>query len=244
MSEKERERLNYKYFILNIRQKISFIRQDSIRYRYCHSNSKTNDDDDQECPVAATIARVHNKCKCLALFLSICLVDHIVSLLLSVIQGQSVSILFEYLQKGLWSPCNGLIILSCCWVLLRWPNPYVSSSFKSPITTKNGGKFRVTLIHGDGIGPEMMQHVKDAYRYVRAPVDFEDVILNSTNSTDQQSIEHSVLAGEHSLLLLLTWTDVSNFVVFKVKRNGVALKANIETDFNNMGIFSANVQIR
>jgi hypothetical protein len=90
----------------------------------------------------------------------------------------------------------------------------------------------------------MMQHVKDAYRYVRAPVDFEDVILNSTNSTDQQSIEHSVLAGEHSLLLLLTWTDVSNFVVFKVKRNGVALKANIETDFNNMGIFSANVQIR
>jgi hypothetical protein len=40
----------------------------------------------------------------------------------------------------------------------------------------------------------MMQHVKDAFRYVRAPVDFEDVVLNSTNSTDQQSIEHSVLA--------------------------------------------------
>jgi isocitrate dehydrogenase (NAD+) len=69
----------------------------------------------------------------------------------------------------------------------------------------------------------MMQHVKEAFRYVRAPVDFEDVLLNSTNTTDPQLVEQAVLA---------------------VKRNGVALKANIETDYHNMGAFSANVQIR
>lgn len=36
----------------------------------------------------------------------------------------------------------------------------------------------------DGIGPESMQHVKEAFRYVRAPVDFEDVLLNSNNKTE------------------------------------------------------------
>ncbi|CAF4342888.1 unnamed protein product, partial [Rotaria magnacalcarata] len=42
-----------------------------------------------------------------------------------------------------------------------------------------GGKYTVTLIHGDGVGLELMQHVKTSIRCVRAPVDFEDIPLSS-----------------------------------------------------------------
>lgn len=95
--------------------------------------------------------------------------------------------------------------------------------FGEPSLTKYGGKYRVTMIHGDGIGPEMMQHVKEAFRYVRAPVEFEDVLLNSSNSTEE-IIRQAYLA---------------------VVRNGVALKGNIETTNSQAGdSFSPNVQLR
>jgi isocitrate dehydrogenase (NAD+) len=96
------------------------------------------------------------------------------------------------------------------------------SVFSEPIVTQYGGKYRVTLIHGDGIGPEMMTHVKEAYRYVRAPVIYEDVELNSSNCT-QEKVEEAVLS---------------------VKRNGVALKGNVRTTPSDMNTFSVNVQLR
>ena len=69
----------------------------------------------------------------------------------------------------------------------------------------------------------MMLHVKEAFRYVRAPIDFEDVLLNSSNSTDH-IIQQAYLA---------------------VIRNGVALKGNIETTNSQVGeAFSPNVQLR
>jgi isocitrate/isopropylmalate dehydrogenase len=31
--------------------------------------------------------------------------------------------------------------------------------------TAYGGKYTITLIHGDGVGPELMEHVKTAIRF-------------------------------------------------------------------------------
>ena len=88
--------------------------------------------------------------------------------------------------------------------------------------TKYGGKHRVTLIHGDGIGPEMMFHVKEAYTAVRVNVDFEDVLLNSRTISDTL-IDQAIMA---------------------VKRNGVGLKGNIETDIKLPNTLSVNVAFR
>lgn len=67
-----------------------------------------------------------------------------------------------------------------------------------------------------------MSHVKEVLRYVRAPVDFEDVLLNGSDSIDD-IVQQSYLA---------------------VVRNGVALKGNFETSFTSMESFSPNVQLR
>ncbi|XP_042762288.1 isocitrate dehydrogenase [NAD] subunit gamma, mitochondrial [Panthera leo] len=82
-------------------------------------------------------------------------------------------------------------------------------SFKHgiPPSAKYGGRHTVTMIPGDGIGPELMLHVKTVFRH--ACVDFEEVIVNSTS-------------GEE---------DVHN-AIMAVRRNCVALKGNIETDHN------------
>lgn len=68
----------------------------------------------------------------------------------------------------------------------------------------------------------MLAHVKETYRYVRAPVVYEDVDLNSSNCTEEK-VEEALLA---------------------IKRNGVALKGNIRTRYNDMKTFSVNVQLR
>jgi isocitrate dehydrogenase (NAD+) len=71
-----------------------------------------------------------------------------------------------------------------------------------------GGRQRVTAIAGDGIGPEMIDFVKRAFDALAVPVDFEDVPLNKVCSGD-----------EH----------MSNAIT-SVRRNGVALKGNLETE--------------
>ncbi|CAF0733919.1 unnamed protein product [Adineta steineri] len=78
---------------------------------------------------------------------------------------------------------------------------YLNTSWR----TAYGGKYTVTLIHGDGVGPELMEHVKAAIRCVRAPVDFEDIPLSSHVASDAM-FERAITA---------------------VKRNGIALKGNI-----------------
>jgi len=89
--------------------------------------------------------------------------------------------------------------------------------------TKYGGKYRVALIHGDGIGPEMMTHIKEAMKHVRAPIDFEDIYLNSKNA-NEETIDQAVLA---------------------VKRNGVCIKGNLETDHKApLSKLSVNLELR
>ncbi len=52
-----------------------------------------------------------------------------------------------------------------------------SSSSAMPVA-KYGGRHTVTMMPGDGIGPEMMAHVREVLRVAGAPVDFETVRLD------------------------------------------------------------------
>uniref|UniRef100_A0A8C6S8B9 Isocitrate dehydrogenase [NAD] subunit, mitochondrial n=1 Tax=Neogobius melanostomus TaxID=47308 RepID=A0A8C6S8B9_9GOBI len=65
----------------------------------------------------------------------------------------------------------------------------------------------VTLIPGDGIGPELLSHVREVFRYSCVPVDFEVVHVNSALAS-QDDMDNAITA---------------------IRRNGVALKGNIET---------------
>jgi len=87
---------------------------------------------------------------------------------------------------------------------------------------KYGGRHTVTMLPGDGIGPEMMGYVKEVFRYAGAPVDFETVELDP--STDD-------------------YHDLVN-AISSVKRNGCAIKGNIETKLNRPDIKSRNVEMR
>ncbi|GFU44086.1 isocitrate dehydrogenase subunit gamma, mitochondrial [Nephila pilipes] len=87
---------------------------------------------------------------------------------------------------------------------------------------KYGGRFMVTMLPGDGIGPEMMGHVKEIFRLGGVPVDFEEVHLDST-------VQH---------------IDNVEEAITSIKRNGVAIKGNIETRANNPLFKSRNVILR
>ncbi len=68
----------------------------------------------------------------------------------------------------------------------------------------------------------MMFHIKEAFRHVRAPVEFEEVPLNSKSVSDSM-IEQAILA---------------------IKRNGAAVKGNLDTDHNSPVALSVNVILR
>ena len=68
----------------------------------------------------------------------------------------------------------------------------------------------------------MMFHIKESFRHVRAPVEFEEVPLNSKNMSEAM-IDQAVMA---------------------VKRNGACLKGNIITDHNSPTSFSVNLALR
>uniref|UniRef100_A0A158REE1 Iso_dh domain-containing protein n=1 Tax=Hydatigena taeniaeformis TaxID=6205 RepID=A0A158REE1_HYDTA len=66
---------------------------------------------------------------------------------------------------------------------------------------KYGGRYTVAMLSGDGVSPEMMEHVKSVYRALGAPVDFDEVAVG--NNSSEEVVREAVLA---------------------VRRNGVALK--------------------
>ncbi|EYC36195.1 hypothetical protein Y032_0924g3058 [Ancylostoma ceylanicum] len=85
-----------------------------------------------------------------------------------------------------------------------------------------GGRHSVTVLPGDGIGPEMLEHVQKIFSFGQVPVDFECVHLSSKpDSVDD--LEQAIIA---------------------IKRNGVALKGNIETKFDDPSFKSRNVELR
>ncbi|XP_014674490.1 PREDICTED: isocitrate dehydrogenase [NAD] subunit gamma, mitochondrial-like [Priapulus caudatus] len=98
---------------------------------------------------------------------------------------------------------------------------------KRPLVTyvpaaKYGGRHTVTMIAGDGLGPELMGHVKQVFRAAAVPVDFEEVLLDSQHDSEED-LDNAVLA---------------------VKRNKVALKGNVETHHAEPGFISHNLLLR
>ncbi|XP_030210106.1 isocitrate dehydrogenase [NAD] subunit gamma, mitochondrial isoform X2 [Gadus morhua] len=81
-------------------------------------------------------------------------------------------------------------------------------SSAAPLPAKYGGRHTVTLIPGDGIGPELLNHVREVFRFSCVPVDFEVVNVNSAMTSED---------------------DINNAIT-AIRRNGVALKGNIETN--------------
>ncbi|XP_063747679.1 isocitrate dehydrogenase [NAD] subunit gamma, mitochondrial isoform X1 [Eleginops maclovinus] len=76
-----------------------------------------------------------------------------------------------------------------------------------PPPAKYGGRHTVTFIPGDGIGPELLNHVREVFRFSCVPVDFEVVHVNSADESED---------------------DINNAIT-AIRRNGVGLKGNIET---------------
>merc|ERR1719328_580659 len=89
-------------------------------------------------------------------------------------------------------------------------------------SAKYGGRHTVTMMPGEGIGPEMMEYVKDIYKAAGVPVDFEMVFLDPT--TDN-------------------YDDLYN-AISSVRRNGCGIKGNIETKLTRPDIKSRNVEMR
>lgn len=85
-----------------------------------------------------------------------------------------------------------------------------------------GGRFTVTMLPGDGIGPELMGYVQNIFRYAGVPVDFEEIDL-TTNSSEEEF----------------------NNALICIKRNGVALKGSIESKYgDNTSHISRNAALR
>ncbi|KAK9515211.1 hypothetical protein VZT92_025875 [Zoarces viviparus] len=85
-----------------------------------------------------------------------------------------------------------------------------SNRLTRPPPARYGGRHTVTLIPGDGIGPELANHVCELFRFCCVPVDFE--VVNVDSSMDSEE-------------------DIDN-AIMAIRRNGVALKGNIETNHN------------
>ena len=89
---------------------------------------------------------------------------------------------------------------------------------------KYGGRHTVTMMPGEGIGPEMMGYVKQVFKEAAVPVDFEMVEFNTDNPD-------------------LYNADLYN-AISSVRRNGVGIKGNIETPTIRPDIKSRNVEMR
>ncbi|RXG54817.1 Isocitrate dehydrogenase [NAD] subunit gamma 1, mitochondrial [Armadillidium vulgare] len=93
----------------------------------------------------------------------------------------------------------------------------------SPVLSKYGGRFTVTMIPGDGIGPELMGYVQEIFRYAGVPVNFEVIPLDF-NHIEESHFKNAVIA---------------------IKRNGVAIKGSIESKYGeHADAVSRNVSLR
>lgn len=78
------------------------------------------------------------------------------------------------------------------------------------------------MLPGGGIGPELMNYVNEIFRYAGVPVDFEIIKINPDADND----------------------DDLDYAITSIKRNGVAIKGNIETKSELIGVNSRNVALR
>ncbi|ROT65407.1 putative isocitrate dehydrogenase [Penaeus vannamei] len=105
------------------------------------------------------------------------------------------------------------------WVPVVLPRRSFTASKPFPVA-QYGGRFTVTMLPGDGIGPEMMSYVENIFRYAGVPVDFEEVEITKNSSEE----------------------EFANALTC-IKRNGVALKGSIESKYGESGS-SRNAALR
>ncbi|KAK9890284.1 hypothetical protein WA026_010387 [Henosepilachna vigintioctopunctata] len=103
---------------------------------------------------------------------------------------------------------------------IQHKTPLIKKTTPIPVALY-GGRHAVTMLPGGGIGPELMSYVREVFKYAGAPVDFE--VIDIDPSDESKQIEYAITS---------------------IKRNGVALKGNIETKSENTEVISRNVAIR
>ncbi|KAK4541637.1 NAD-dependent isocitrate dehydrogenase [Oleoguttula mirabilis] len=94
---------------------------------------------------------------------------------------------------------------------------------KFPGTKGSDGKYTVSLIEGDGIGPEISQSVKDIFSAANAPVKWETISVDPVFKDGKQSIPDDAIAS--------------------ITRNYVALKGPLATPIGK-GHVSLNLTLR
>lgn len=104
---------------------------------------------------------------------------------------------------------------------IQHKQPLVKKTKPIPVALY-GGRHAVTMLPGGGIGPELMLYVREIFKYAGAPVDFEVVEIDP-KSDESNDLEYAITS---------------------IKRNGVAIKGNIETRSESTGVQSRNVAIR
>ncbi|XP_003384684.2 PREDICTED: isocitrate dehydrogenase [NAD] subunit 1, mitochondrial-like [Amphimedon queenslandica] len=92
-----------------------------------------------------------------------------------------------------------------------------------PSKSTYGGKHTVTLIPGDGVGPELAASVKEVFRHANVPVHFEEVTISGLISQDKDAINEAVTS---------------------IKRNGLGLKGVLRTRVDSFDNQSLNQLLR
>ncbi|XP_030762320.1 isocitrate dehydrogenase [NAD] subunit gamma, mitochondrial-like isoform X2 [Sitophilus oryzae] len=104
---------------------------------------------------------------------------------------------------------------------IQHKTPLIKKQHPIPVAMY-GGRNAVTMLPGGGIGPELMDYVREVFKYAGAPVDFEVIDI------DPHSEESTAF----------------DYAITSIKRNGVAIKGNIETKSESAGVLSRNVALR
>ncbi|XP_071946955.1 isocitrate dehydrogenase [NAD] subunit beta, mitochondrial-like [Antedon mediterranea] len=127
------------------------------------------------------------------------------------------------------------MLRNCCRLILKGTSKSrlelnchasTTAALFHPVTEpipKSEGRRTVTLIPGDGVGPELMQAVKEVFKQIGAPVDFEEYHLSEVQS--------------HGATL--------NEVVESLRQNHVCLKGIIHTPAGGPGeLQTLNMKLR
>eukprot|EP01147_Barroeca_monosierra_P010125 gene10125-2291_t len=89
--------------------------------------------------------------------------------------------------------------------------------------TKYGGRRTVTLIPGDGIGPELTACVRELFSWIKVPIDFEVIDFHGADADAEDRI---------------------NDAVTSIRRNGIGLKGILSTPHGRATRTSLNIKLR
>lgn len=98
-----------------------------------------------------------------------------------------------------------------------------SSAATSSAMTKYGGRRTVTLVPGDGVGPELAAAVKHVFSGMGVPVDFEEISFHGEDDNAEERL---------------------NDAIKSMRRNGVGLKGVLSTSRGRASRKSLNMQLR